>query len=400
MRPVHVIHIIDYMGLGGAEMMLFKLLAHMDREQFKSEVISLMPLGPVGEQVANLGLPVHILGMQQGRPNPTALGRIVRLLRTLKPDLLQTWMVNADLVGLVAGRIANIKRIVWNIRGSDLSPGDCSRLTWLAKRIAARLSAWPTLVIANSEAGRRAHRALGYHPVAWHILPNGFDLAMFRPEPALRAVVRKEFEIPVNNPLVGIVGRSHPVKDHMTFVQAAEHLHALRPDVHFLMIGEGLTPDNNKLTKAAPQCFSSGVLHLMGPRRDMPRLLASLDVFVLTSLSEGFPNVVGEAMASGVPCVVAETAGDAATIVGETGVVLPPQNPAALAMAIKRLLEMPEATRRVLGDAARDRVREHYALPDIVSRYEQLYQWLIHGETIMPKQSFLALTSNRPMGGP
>jgi glycosyltransferase involved in cell wall biosynthesis len=390
MKRIRVVHLIDYMGLGGAEMMLYRLLARMDRALFESTVISMMPLGKVGEQVARLNVGLHVLGMLRGQPSARAFLRLIRLLRWLDPDVLQTWMVNADLAGLLAGRIAGVPSIVWNIRDSKLQPGECSRTTAMAKHACARLSCWPIAVVANAEAGRRAHEAIGYRPRAWWIIPNGFDLEAFAPDLATQVAMRAELGVPPDAPLIGIVGRYHPMKDHATFLKAAQRLHARRPEAHFAMAGSDLTPNNRALTDIAPQLVSSGTLHLLGARHDIPRLLAALDVFTLTSHSEGFPNVVGEAMACGVPCVVVESAGDASTIVGETGLVVPTKDPDALEAAWVRLLSLPTDQRKALGEAARERVRAKYALDLIVQQYTQLYESISReaglGDSLLPSR--------------
>ncbi|MGC9964506.1 MAG: glycosyltransferase [Syntrophobacteraceae bacterium] len=385
MKRIKVVHLIDYMGLGGAEMMLLKLLSQMDRDRFESFVISMMPAGPVGERIMSLGLPVHILGMRAGKPSPTAFLKLVRLLRFMQPDVLQTWMVNANLAGALGGRLAGIQNLIWNIRGSELKTGECSRMTALAIRICARLSKWPAVVLSNSHAGLRACESNGYYSKRWLIIPNGFDLDVFHPDGNARKSVREELDLHNEAPLIGIVGRFHPMKDHATFVKAAERMHSLRPDVRFLMVGEGLTPHNRELREMAPRLVASNALHLLGVRHDIPRLLSALDVFSLTSHGgEGFPNVVGEAMACGVPCVVTNMAGDAPQIVGDTGIVVPAKRPAALAAAWHRLLTMPSSARKALGHAALDKVSRHYSIAAIVRLYEQVYLQSFSDEIRVP----------------
>ncbi len=373
MKPVRIVHLIDNMDVGGAEMMLFKLLSQMDRQRFENIVISMMPLGVIGERVAGLGGEMHLLGMKRGRPSASALFRLIRLLRTLRPDVLQTWLVNADLAGLVAGRLAGVRRIVWNIRGSKIARNQGSRVTRLSKQLCARLSRYPAAVISNSEAGRRAHEELGYRPRQWQIIPNGFDLGAFRPDAQARIFLRAELGIPADAPVVGTVGRYHPMKDQPTFVEAARRVHALNPSVHFVLAGPELTAQNSALTSLAPELLACGHLHLLGAREDVARLLAALDLFALTSVSEGFPNVIGEAMACEVPCVVTETAGDAPLIVEKTGLVVPARDPEKFAAALSQMLCLTPEARRRLGEMARERIRLHYSLASVVDQYEEFY---------------------------
>ena len=369
------------MVLGGAEMMLFKLLANMDRARFDNTVVSMMPLGPIGESVAALGLPVHVLGIERGKPGLGSLIRLIRCLRSVKPDVLQTWMANADLAGFVAGKMVGVPTIIWNVRDSIISTADCSRMTLRVKRLCARLSQWPTLVISNSEAGKKAHIDLGYHPREWRVIANGFDLSEFAPDPVARHSIRQELGIQETTPLIGIVGRDHPMKDHASFILAAERLHKVRPDVHFAMIGSGLTLSNKRLVSLAPQVVTSNVFHMLGPRRDIARLLAGLDLFTLTSSGgEGFPNVVGEAMACQVPCIVTKAAGDAPIIVGNAGIVVPAGDPAAIDAAWERVLGMPQAERAIWGSRARQQIEAHYNISDVVCKYENLYATYGRGE--------------------
>jgi len=258
-------------------------------------------------------------------------------------------------------------------------------MTALAIRICARLSKWPAVVLSNSHAGLRACESNGYYSKRWLIIPNGFDLDVFHPDGNARKSVREELDLHNEAPLIGIVGRFHPMKDHATFVKAAERMHSLRPDVRFLMVGEGLTPHNCELREMAPRLVASNALHLLGVRHDIPRLLSALDVFSLTSHGgEGFPNVVGEAMACGVPCVVTNMAGDAPQIVGDTGIVVPAKRPAALAAAWHRLLTMPSSARKALGHAALDKVSRHYSIAAIVRLYEQVYLQSFSDEIRVP----------------
>lgn len=372
-----VVHLIDSLEHGGAEMMLFKLLSRMDQKRFENVVISMMPLGTVGERVRALGVPVHLLGMRRGRPSLSGFVRLARLLHCSKPAVLQTWMANADLAGLVTGRFTGLRCVVWNIRDSIVGSGECSRLTSLAKRACAWLSGWPRAVVTNSEAGRRTHERLGYRPREWSLIPNGFDLSAFRPDAIARGAVRRELKVPEEAWLIGIVGRDHTLKDHATFLRAGSLLHSRKPHVHFVMVGQGLSAKNNAISSLAPGLLKDRVLHLLGARVDVECILAAIDVFALTSLCEGFPNVIGEAMACGVPCIVTETAGDAPVIVGDTGVIVPAQDARMLANAFQELVNEGHDKCAARGVRARKRIEDRYSLDSVTRSYESLYTRLV-----------------------
>ncbi len=360
-------------------MMLYKLLSGTDRENFESEVVSLMDIGAIGKRIQELAVSVRALGMRQGVPSLPALLRLVYWLRQNPPHCVQTWMYHADLIGGISAKLAGGIPVIWGIRNSNLKPQHTKRTTLLTAKACARLSRrLPARIVCCSEASRQSHKEMGYAEDRMVVIPNGFDLAAFKPDQEARPAVRRELCIPGEAPLIGLVGRFNPLKDHNNFIRAAAHLHACLPDVHFLLCGDGVTWENPELVEWIKTAGIQTRCHLLGRREDIPRLTASLDIACSSSNSEGFPNVIGEAMACGVPCVVTDV-GDSAMIVGETGRVVPPRNPQALAECWRELLELGPEGRSRLGSAARHRVEEHFNLPLIVTRYERLYEQVAGG---------------------
>jgi glycosyltransferase involved in cell wall biosynthesis len=372
-----VTHIISGLGLGGAEVMLARVLAHTARARIEPEVISMTTRGPIGEEIAGRGIPVHTLGMRRGLPTPWHLPALVRLLRRTAPDVIQTWMYHADLMGGLAGRRAGRIPVVWGIRHTDLRWGSARLTTILTARLNGLLSgALPAAIVCNSEASRRIHERMGYASSKLTVIPNGFDLDTFHPDSLAWAEVRRELGVPPEALLVGNVARYHPQKDHRSLVRAAAVLNATIPGVHFLFVGTGVSPENAELSGWIRTAGLEGCVHLLGRRLDTPRLYAAMDVFCLSSShGESFPQVVGEAMASGVPCVVTDV-GDAAEIVGQTGRVVRPGRAEELAAACEGLLRLPAAERRRLGEAARRRIHDQYSIQSIVSLYAALYERL------------------------
>lgn len=378
MSSVTVVHLISGLTSGGAETMLYKLLSGTNRAQFRPVVISLTAGGAIAERIQSLGIPVHSLGMRRGQPTPQSFWHLTRLLRREQPAILQTWMYHADLLGLLVAPFAGDPPVIWNIRASNMDMTRYRRLSAWTVRACARLSGRPRAVIVNSAAGRTFHEQIGYHPREWVLLPNGFDLDAFRPDPALRAAVRAELDFAPDDRIVGLMARRDAMKDHPTFLRAAALLRARRPNARFLLAGQGVTLEDPELRRLIADNALDEHVRLLGERRDMPRLLAALDLASLTStFGEGFPNVVGEAMACGVPCVVTDV-GDAAAIVADTGLVVPANDPPALAAAWERLFDLPPAERQALSARARQRIAEHYALDQIVRRYEALYLRFAH----------------------
>jgi glycosyltransferase involved in cell wall biosynthesis len=376
--PIKVAHIITGLGTGGAEFMLYKLLSHTDRARINPCVLSLLDKGDIGPRIEALGIPVHTLEMGRGRlPNPAAMLRLALLLRRLRPRLVQTWMYHADLLGGLAARLAGNRHIVWGLRQSNLEADAVKRATAYTAKLCAALSSWlPQCIVCGSEAARRVHAELGYAEKKMRVIPNGFDLGLFRPDPAARRSLAEELNLADEAILVGLVGRFDPQKDHRTFVAAATRVAADCPNVRFLLCGAGVEWNNRKLSAWIDSAGIRDRFNLLGRRDDMPRITAALDLACSSSYGEGFPNAVGEAMACGVPCAVTDV-GDSALIVGETGAVVPPKDPAALASAIAAMVGLEPTARRQLGKAARQRIADEYALEGIAQQHERLYLDLI-----------------------
>ena len=382
-RPISILCLITSLEMGGAQMMLYKLLARMDRTRFVPEVISLIDIGPMGEKIESLGIHVRSLGMRPGIPNPMGILRLIHWLRRAPPDVIQTWMYHADLVGGVAAKLAGGMPVAWGIRHSDLSNHGSRRLTIYTMRMCAQMSKWlPARIVSCSEASQRVHTALGYATQKMIVIPNGFDVRAFKADSVARESVRVELQIPPDASLIGLVGRFDPQKDHRNFVSAAALLNSSRPDVHFLLCGDDVTWENAQLRGWIEETGLRKQYRLVGRRQDMARLTAALDIAASSSsFGEGFPNVIGEAMSCGIPCVVTDV-GDSALIVGQTGRVVAPQNPKALANALREFVDLGHEGRTRLGMAARHRIKEHFDLPDIVIRYQNLYEELASGARV------------------
>jgi len=375
MRPLKVCCIINGTGPGGAERMLGRVLKNVDPTEFELSVISLNEFGLVAEELQQLGIPVHALNILRKRvPKAIIFSKIVRLLRTYKPDVVQTWMYLSDLFGGLAAKVAGRLPVIWNIRHSTLDPQIDSRNTIWTAHICGLLSRWvPHRIVLNAEVAQTIHVRARYAADKMEVIPNGFDLDEFRPSRQARCTIRKELALSDRVPLVGLIGRFHPHKDHDTFFRAASIIGSDRSDVRFLLSG-----GENVLKRHDIQALITNYgLHdrfsVLGHRSDVAAVYASLDVVVSSSLTEGFPNVVGEAMACGIPCI-ATNVGDSATIVGDTGRIVPVRNAPALANAVLELLKLPRESLVELGRAARQRVAARYSIRHIATQYAKLWK--------------------------
>jgi glycosyltransferase involved in cell wall biosynthesis len=364
-----VLHVITGLRTGGAEMMLLKLASSTaDR----ALVVSLTGEGPMGERMREAGVEVRSLGMRPGTPDLRAVPRLIRIIREWRPDLVQTWMYHADLLGGIAGRLAGVP-VVWNIRQSTLDRSTSKLHTRATLAICARLShRLPARIVSCSRAGSNLHADLGYDGSRIVLIPNGFDVEHFRPDAVAREEVRRELGVPPSAPLIGLVARFDPQKDHRSFLAAAAILGERWPEARFLLCGDGLTAGNAEVRGWIRDHRLEDRVLLLGRRPDVNRVMAALDVATSASYQEGFPNVIGEAMATGLPCVVTD-AGDSGSIVGSAGIVVPVRDPEALARGWDEVLSLEPAARSRLGEAARQRVVDRFSLRTSVSRYEALY---------------------------
>lgn len=376
----NLIHLITGLNTGGAEMMLYKLLSKINREKFEIKVISLTDIGPIGEKIRKLQIPVIELGMKRGIPNPFFILKLAKILRKEKPHILQTWMYHADLLGLLAGKLAGVKNICWNIRHSNLDPELNKKQTIMVAKLCSWLSNIPSRIICCSQASLEVHKELGYNENKMIVIPNGFDLTLFRPNKKSRSL-KEELFLKEDVYLIGHVARWDSQKDHANLIKAAKLVIQKKPNIHFILCGDGISSQNKTLFSLIKKEGIEKNIHLMGRRSDIPDLMPQFDLFVLSSKGEGFPNVLGEAMACEVPCVVTDV-GDSSYIVDETGFVVPPKQPDQLANAILRFFNLSTHEREYLGRLARERVQNQFSLELIVNKYENVYLEILNKNEI------------------
>lgn len=353
--------------------MLCKLLSHMDREKFQNIVVSMQDEGVLGKDIKRAGIPLLTLNMKPGILNPVGIYRLGRILKKTKPDILQTWLYHADLLGMISRIVMRVPIIVWNVRCSLLQKDDHPTSLFAVINFLAKLSHMTNAVIVNSEIGKKIHRSLGYKPTRWEVIPNGFDTALFRPSYESRSKIRRDHGLPENTLLVGLIARFNPMKDHDNFLYAAKLILQELPNVHFILVGKGIDFKNDFLHKKVKEFGIGNNVHMLGERTDISDITAALDVACSSSYSEGFPNAVGEAMSCAVPCVVTDV-GDCAFIVGDTGITVPPRNPHVFAEALKAVLTLPPENRIEMGILARKRIVENFSIDAITQKYERLYE--------------------------
>ena len=369
-----VAHIITGLGVGGAE----TILSRMCRADTANRhcVISLSGDGNYGPILRDAGIAVHSLAEPSGRLTLGGLLALRRLLKEIQPDVVQTWLYHADVIGGVMARLAGVRRVHWGIRSSRLIWTRDQRLTILIRLLAAGLS-WfvPQTIVCNSERAARLHRSIGYCGKKLRVIPNGVDIERFRPDPGLRASCREAWRVPERVPVLGSVGRYSPYKDYTSLLSALADLTRTGRPFHCVFVGQGMEETNAPLVADIERFGLRDRVRLCGPQSDIPRIMNGLDVLVLSSVAEGFPGVLIEAMACGVPCAVTDV-GDARAIVGETGWSAPPSEPSALSMALEKALTLhdDEAAWDRRAAACRARVAAHYTLHRMIAAFVSAWE--------------------------
>lgn len=375
-RKIRVVHVITCLNQGGAEAMLLKLLPGL-QSRIDVHVISLMDEGVQGDKLEQMGVPLYCLRMGHSKFLLDKVWRLRELFRQIQPDVIQCWMYHGNLAGTIAYLLSGLKSIVvWNIRHSLYDLSHERPLTRQVIRGNRFLSQRPDLIIYNSRVSREQHEHFGFLPVNGRIIPNGTDLRLFAPSEETRGKVRSELGIPDDALVVGHVARLHPMKDHQGFLRAAVAIIEKHAGVHFVLSGRDVLFENEALAHCVPDRFCTR-FHMLGERSDVHELMTSFDVFCISSAwGEAFPNVLGEAMAAGIPCVATDV-GDSSIVLGDTDFIVSPKNYKELADKIMFLLKLRKEYRKELGEKARQRIVENYSIESITNQYEKMYVELI-----------------------
>ena len=373
-KRVIVVHVITGLRYGGAEMMLFKLLSQTNTQKIHPIVVSLTGYGSMGCKLRDLGVEVLALNINPALPSPIKVFRLWLLLRRLKPMIVQTWMYHSDLIGGVVARLAGARHVIWNIRNSGLSAAHNK----LHTRFAVKLCSWfshvvPSVILTNSNVAVATHTEKGYKKDIFRVIPNGFDASIYKPDICARVAIRSELGLDEGAKLIGLIARYNPQKDHPGFLKAASILNSRRDHVFYVLVGTEVDESNAELRDHISEYGLGECTFLMGQRDDIPQILASLDICALSSsYGEAFPNVLGEAMCCEVPVVTTDV-GDSVLIVGDTGIVVEPEQAEPMADAWFTLLGMTMEERKSIGKRGRQRIITNFDLAKVASMYEKLY---------------------------
>lgn len=365
-----IVHVITGLNNGGAEGALFRLCFHSDSP--RSMVISLLDEGLYGEKLRASGVDVVCLNMPKGAISLKGLLQLLRTLRRANPKVVQTWMYHADLLGGIAARLVGIKRVCWGIRSTRLPRyGTARKVAHICSRLSKLI---PHAIVCCAQSAALEHVRLGYNGDRMTVISNGFDFERLRPDPEKRQFFRTSLHIGPGEPLIGFVARFNPQKDHANLLRALRILNERGNCPTLVLVGPDMESNNSELQQLIAMNGLSSHVKPIGPYSDITAVMNGLDLHVMSSRSEGFPNVLAEAMACGCPCV-STNVGAAKLILGDTGWLVPPEDSEALAEALVQALALfgTEAWQH-RRDSVRESAANRFGMAKMVADYRKVWQ--------------------------
>lgn len=369
-----ILHIITSLADGGAEAVLFRFCS-VDMAE-KHIIISLIDEGKYGPLLRQAGFEVYVLNLRPNRISFSGIYKLYHLIKEKKPDVVQTWMYHADLMGGIVSRVAGIKNVIWGVHNTILVRGESKFSTIFIARLNALLSGIvPRKIVYCAQKSRDVQEAIGYKRSKGKVVPNGYKINDFTPNKRFETSIRQPLDLSDDTFIIGHVGRFDPLKDHKNLIEAIANLPKKGVKFKVVLIGSNLDSNNETLTGWIEKHQLEEFFNLQGPRNDIPAVMNGIDLFLLSSYAEAFPNVLNEAMACGTPCVSTDV-GDASLIVGDTGWIVPPKDPKSMANAIMQAIEEKHTNteswqaRKV---ACRDRIVDNYSIDKMISSYKNVW---------------------------
>lgn len=369
-----IAHVIIGLNVGGAELMLQRLVINSSRkESFEHYVISLTDLGVIGPKLQEQGIKVYNLGITSISSLPSALLKLRKVLNKLEPDVVQTWMYHADLLGGLTAKSLGIENIIWGIRNTDIRP-DHNVAKKVFHKTCSHLSySIPNKIVCVAKQAKIFHAQFGYDDSKLLVIPNGFDIVKFAPNQNQRSRFRSKLSITEEEIVIGNIGRYLPIKNQVNFIKACIYL--LKKGYMFKVLLAGREVDLNNPDICALFKEDNLLQHFifLGEIEDTTSFYNAIDIFCLCSSTEGFPNVLGEAMASENICLSTD-AGDAWDILGDSGFKIKSTSAPDIAKAIEgNVLNNSIKDLKEVGHRARISIINKYSINKVVSQFESLY---------------------------
>ncbi len=366
-----ICHIITGLERGGAERFLFNFLTAGDlSKKTNNMVISLMSEGYYGPLLKKHNIPLRCLNMKRGRINIKSVIKLMQIIKNQKPDIIQGWMYHGNLAGLLGIFVMNKKtKLSWNIRLSLEVFSQMKFKTRLVIKLGAMLSKRVNSIIYNSKRSLKQHRQLGFSSHNDYFIPNGFDIKKWKPNKIVKYKIRNLLNISSTARVIGYVGRGDKQKDLPKLFRVFDIIKKKHPNVVLIAVGKNLKK----------YAFNSDRIIFLGERSDVQEIMCCFDILCLTSKAEGFPNVIGEAMLSGLPCISTDV-GDAKNILGKSGWIVPTDSTSLFVKYLDNLLKMPEKKLKKYGKRARELIINNYDIDKIRGQYISLYNSILNDQ--------------------
>jgi glycosyltransferase involved in cell wall biosynthesis len=369
-----VLHIITGLKRGGAETLLYRI-CQFD-EDYEHTVVSLTDAQNYGKLLGKINISVHALNFPNGKIKISGLVKLYKLIKKIKPDVVQTWMSHADLIGGIIARCAGIKNIFWGVHHTFLIRGKSKIATMLIVRLNAILSfVIPKKIIYCAKKSREIQESIGFKKSKGIVIQNGYDIKSFKEDMSLERNFRDEIGISPDSFVIGHVGSFDPLKDQKTLIESLAYLNCNKFNFTAVLVGTNLDSTNKKLVKLISDNGLSSHVHLLGIRNDISAVMNGIDIFILSSISEAFPNVLNEAMACSTPCITTNV-GDAALIVGNTGWIVETRNPKALAEASIEAIKEKNSNKKSWmhrKESCRKRIVNNFDFEKMIKKYKEVW---------------------------
>ncbi|PKM99284.1 MAG: hypothetical protein CVU78_07085 [Elusimicrobia bacterium HGW-Elusimicrobia-2] len=366
-----ILYVVSDLASGGAQIALGRFLKVIDREKFHPSVIALSGGGEQADYIRALGIEVQAFDMRGFFAPLKAFRGFLSAVKKIDPDIIHGWMYHGNAAALFAAAACGGKALIWSIRCSDFDLSKYGLMTKLAFFINRKFSSTPVKVIYNSNAGKKYHEANGFSPEKSTVIQNGLDTEYFSPAPEKKKEYRKKYGLDAGVKLIGMASRYDPMKDFDTLFAAFAAVRSIDPATELILCGKGITKDNAALSATAQKYGIEKGLILAGHIEAMNEFYPMLDLFVLSSKSEGFPNVLAEAAACAVPAI-SLACGDAEDIAGAEN-ILPQADTRALAEKMVKTLQMGKEETAIGAAKSVCRIREKFDAKASAVKFEQIY---------------------------
>ena len=375
MTPYFLTRSLNY---GGSERQLVALVIGLHHDGQSTAVATFYPGGPFQHSLESAGVPVFSLGKHSRWDVVGFAWRLIRFVRRAKPDILHGYLGTANILAVCLKPFCPGMKVIWGVRASNMELERYGRLDRLLYWIECRTSQFADVIVVNSHVGLEYAVSHGFPREKMIVIANGIDTERFHPNRQARTRFRGKWGIQADENLIGLVGRLDPMKGHLTFVNAAALLTRKRPNVRFVCVGDGPEQYQRRLVALAAELGLTDRLQWLPASESIASFYNAFDLATSCSTyGEGFSNVIGEAMACGIPCVVTDV-GDGKRIVGETGSVVAPGDPKALALAWDTMLEIGSAERARLGQCARERILQEFSLSRLIEATSHVFEAVVH----------------------